>query len=136
MCHDTNLLQHVLMVFGLPCCLVDAGRDSVGVAESLPWTTAASPAHPDAANLFDAMSHFWEALMGAMGSQGPQQNGVAADNMVGDGPGPHTVAEALESAPGNVSILVNAVKRAQIQQTIADPGLQATIFVPTNKVRY
>lgn len=125
------------MLLDLPCCLVDAGRDSVGVSEALPWTnTAAAPAHPDAANMFDAMSHFWEALMGAMGSQGPPQEGSLAGDIVGDGPGPHTVAEALESAPGNVSILVNAVKRAQIQQTIADPGLQATIFVPTNKVRY
>jgi uncharacterized surface protein with fasciclin (FAS1) repeats len=49
-----------------------------------------------------------------------------------DGPAAKTVAELLDAAPGNVSILVNGVKRADIQTVVADPNLEVTIFAPTN----
>ena len=49
-----------------------------------------------------------------------------------DEPAAKTVAELLDHSPGNVSILVNGVKRADIQTTVADPNFEATIFAPTN----
>jgi len=46
-----------------------------------------------------------------------------------------TVAELAEHAPSNMSILVNALNRVDLHQTIADPNFSGTIFAPTNKVR-
>eukprot|EP00775_Hariotina_reticulata_P013542 gene13542-13668_t len=44
-----------------------------------------------------------------------------------------TVAELAEHAPSNMSILVNALNRVDLHQTIADPNFSGTIFAPTNK---
>jgi hypothetical protein len=56
-------------------------------------------------------------------------------SMIGaDEPFAKTVAELADHAPGNVSMLVNGVKRAQLQAMIGDPNWEATIFCPTNKV--
>eukprot|EP00879_Flechtneria_rotunda_P000072 GHRR01000110.1.p1 GENE.GHRR01000110.1~~GHRR01000110.1.p1 ORF type:complete len:213 (+),score=94.51 GHRR01000110.1:158-796(+) len=46
---------------------------------------------------------------------------------------PKTVAELAEHAPGNVSILINGVDRADLHNIIADPDFKATIFAPTNR---
>lgn len=53
----------------------------------------------------------------------------------GDEPAAKTVAELADHAPGNVSMLVNGVKRADLQAVIGDPNWEATIFCPTNRVR-
>jgi hypothetical protein len=53
-----------------------------------------------------------------------------------DGPAAKTVAELADNAPGNVSMLVNGVKRADLQTVIGDPNWEATIFCPTNRVRF
>lgn len=47
-----------------------------------------------------------------------------------------TVAELAQHAPGNMSILINALNRADLNQVIADPNFSGTIFAPTNKVRH
>jgi hypothetical protein len=52
-----------------------------------------------------------------------------------DQPAAKTVAELADNAPGNVSMLVNGVKRAELQTVIGDPNWEATIFCPTNRVR-
>jgi hypothetical protein len=51
-----------------------------------------------------------------------------------DEPAAKTVAELVDNAPGNVSMLVDGVKRADVQAVIGDPNWEATIFCPTNKV--
>ncbi|WIA13144.1 hypothetical protein OEZ85_006738 [Tetradesmus obliquus] len=51
----------------------------------------------------------------------------------GDEPAAKTVAELADHAPGNVSMLVNGVKRADLQAVIGDPNWEATIFCPTNR---
>lgn len=51
----------------------------------------------------------------------------------GDEPTSPTVADLAQHAPGNMSILINAVNRADLQTVIADPEFTATIFCPTNK---
>ncbi|WIA33292.1 hypothetical protein OEZ86_006432 [Tetradesmus obliquus] len=50
-----------------------------------------------------------------------------------DEPAAKTVAELADHAPGNVSMLVNGVKRADLQAVIGDPNWEATIFCPTNR---
>ncbi|KAF6261096.1 FAS1 domain-containing protein [Scenedesmus sp. NREL 46B-D3] len=52
---------------------------------------------------------------------------------VSDEPAAKTVAELADNAPGNVSMLVNGVKRADLQAVIGDPNWEATIFCPSNK---
>jgi hypothetical protein len=53
-----------------------------------------------------------------------------------DEPAAKTVAELADNAPGNVSMLVNGVMRADLQAVIGDPNWEATIFCPTNAVRF
>lgn len=69
------------------------------------------------------MSSFVDMIKGMFGSANDDQ------------PEAKTVAELAAQAPANVSILINAVNRADLQKVIADPNLEATIFVPTNQVR-
>eukprot|EP00878_Enallax_costatus_P018259 GHUV01019215.1.p1 GENE.GHUV01019215.1~~GHUV01019215.1.p1 ORF type:complete len:242 (+),score=83.05 GHUV01019215.1:70-726(+) len=52
---------------------------------------------------------------------------------VADEPAAKTVAELADNAPANVSMLVNGVKRADLQAVIGDPNWEATIFCPSNK---
>jgi uncharacterized surface protein with fasciclin (FAS1) repeats len=51
----------------------------------------------------------------------------------GDEPAAPTVADLAQHAPSNMSILINAVNRADLQTAIANPDFTATIFCPTNK---
>jgi uncharacterized surface protein with fasciclin (FAS1) repeats len=51
----------------------------------------------------------------------------------GDEPAAPTVADLAQHAPSNMSILINAVDRADLQTVIANPDFTATIFCPTNK---
>ncbi|KAF8067409.1 MCM5 [Scenedesmus sp. PABB004] len=44
-----------------------------------------------------------------------------------------TVAELAATAPGNMSMLLNAVDRAGLSAPIADPAFTATVLCPTNK---
>ncbi|KAI8472577.1 MAG: FAS1 domain-containing protein [Monoraphidium minutum] len=46
---------------------------------------------------------------------------------------PKTVAELAAHAPGNMSILINAVPRADLDPIIAKPDLKVTILAPTNR---
>lgn len=45
-----------------------------------------------------------------------------------------TVAELAQGAPGNMSIMIDGVERANLHNAIADPNFEATIFAPTNWV--
>ncbi|GBF94458.1 hypothetical protein Rsub_06992 [Raphidocelis subcapitata] len=49
------------------------------------------------------------------------------------GEGARTVAELARQAPGNMSILIDALPRADLNPTIADPNFKATILAPTNR---
>eukprot|EP00878_Enallax_costatus_P007388 GHUV01007737.1.p1 GENE.GHUV01007737.1~~GHUV01007737.1.p1 ORF type:complete len:161 (+),score=45.21 GHUV01007737.1:307-789(+) len=50
----------------------------------------------------------------------------------GDEPTSPTVADLAQNAPKNMSILINAVDRVDLQTVIASPDFTATIFCPTN----
>eukprot|EP00877_Chromochloris_zofingiensis_P003109 jgi/Chrzof1/1279/Cz10g01010.t1 len=50
-----------------------------------------------------------------------------------DEPAAKTVADLAAHAPGNISILINGVNRADLQTILANPGWKATIFAPTNR---
>lgn len=48
-------------------------------------------------------------------------------------PQANTLAELAQQAPGNMSMLINAVQRADLQPVLANPDTTITVLAPTNR---